>query len=388
VDFGFGGENERDASSIRAFLEEAMTPEETRSQRDPLDLSGVAEPFERALHRAAGESGWLGAPAGTQSVFNRLVAEYDAPLIDTAWTLAGHALTTYASTDQRERFLPLVQRGEIELCIAYTEAGAGSDLSAIEAAAVPTGDGFSLTGRKVLVTGAHKADWCLTIARTRDDVPARHGSSMFLVDMTLPGIAVTRRITMNDWTLDEIEFAGVALGADALLGERDAGWRQMVGAVAAERTGAFHLGFARHVLDALIAHVRTVDGRGRRPADDPLVRDRVTQLSLELDAARRLGARTLWGIERGEPGPALPPMGKVYATELLQRIAQAATEIAGPAGLVHAALFDSPSPYAAGGGRFAWEYLERVHGTIGGGANEVQRDAIAQLGLGLPRTRR
>ena len=81
-------------------------------------------------------------------------------------------------------------------------------------------------------------------------------------------------------------------------------------------------------------------------------------------------------------------MAKVYATELLQRLAQAATEIAGHAGLVHAPLFTDAPPYSAAGGRFAFEYLERIHPTIGGGTSEVQRDAIAQLGLALPRGRR
>src|SRR4029079_17219052 len=114
----------------------------------------------------------------------------------------GYALTTFASDTQRDRLLPLVERGEIEMCIAYTEEQAGSDLGAQAATAVPDGDGFALSGRKVLVTGAHKADWCITTARTRADGPVREGLSMFLVDMTLPGIDVVRRPTMNTWTLD------------------------------------------------------------------------------------------------------------------------------------------------------------------------------------------
>jgi alkylation response protein AidB-like acyl-CoA dehydrogenase len=182
-------------------------------------------------------------------------------------------------------------------------------------------------------------------------------------------------------------FHNVRLGGDAVLGERDAGWRQLVTTVAAERSGMFHLGFARHVLDELVRYVRSTERDGRPLADDQLVCDRLARLDLELAAGMRLAKRTLWGIECGSPDPALPPMAKVYATELLQRLAQAATEIAGHAGHVHAPLFTDPSPYAAAAGRFASEYLERVHGTIGGGTNEVQRDAIAQLGLGLPRLR-
>jgi 3-oxocholest-4-en-26-oyl-CoA dehydrogenase alpha subunit len=391
VDFRFGGENDTFAAEVRAFLEREMTPERVSPQADPEDLSGLAEPFERALHRAAGDHGYLSTamPATERARFNFLVAAFDAPLIDTAVTLAGYAITTFASDTQRALFLPRIERGEIEMCIAYTEEHAGSDLGAQKATAVPdgNGDGFALSGRKVLVTGAHKADWCVTTARTRVDGPVRDGLSMFLVDMTLPGITVVRRPTMNQWTLDEIVFDGVRLGADALLGEQDAGWRQLLTTVAAERSGMFYLGFARHVLDELVRYVTTTERDGHRLADDPLVRDRVARLDLELAAGLRLGIRTLRGIESGRPDPALPPIAKVYATELLQRLAQAATEIAGHAGQVYAPLFTDPPPRAAAGGRFAWEYLERVHGTIGGGVNEVQRDAIAQLGLGLPRAR-
>ncbi len=389
MDFRFGGENDTFASEVRAFLEREMARD--RVETDPEDLSGLAEPFERALQRAAGENGYLSIALSSaeRARFNFLVAAFDAPLIDTAVTLAGYALSTFASDAQRARFMPLVERGEIEMCIAYTEEHAGSDLGAQTTAAVADGSGFVLSGRKVLVTGAHKADWCITTARTRADGPVRDGLSMFLVDMTLPGIRVLRRPTMNGWTLDEITFDDVRLGADALLGEQDAGWRQLLTTVAAERSGMFYLGFARHVLDELITYVGGATRDGRRLADDPLVRDRIARLDLELAAGMRLATRTLRSIESGTPDPALPPMAKVYATELLQRLAQAATEIAGHAGSVHAPLFSDPAPpHAAAGGRFAFEYLERVHGTIGGGTNEVQRDAIAQLGLGLPRARR
>ena len=94
----------------------------------------------------------------------------------------------------------------------------------------------------------------------------------------------------------------------------------------------FYLGFARHVLDELITYVGGASRDGRRLADDPLVRDRIARLDLELAAGMRLAIRTLRSIESGAPDPALPPMAKVYATELLQRLAQAATEIAGTRG--------------------------------------------------------
>ena len=93
--------------------------------------------------------------------------------------------------------------------IAYTEPDAGSALGNLSMAAEPDGDGIVLTGVKSLVTAAHKADWCLTIARTRPGVPPRDGLTMFLLDMGAGGLSVRRRPTMNGWTLGEISCNGV-----------------------------------------------------------------------------------------------------------------------------------------------------------------------------------
>ncbi len=406
VDFRFSAAAEALRTEVRGFLASALSPAAVDGQSDPSDLTGLSEAFERRLHREAGARGWLGMPSGQQAVFDYEVARADAPLVDTAMTLAGRVVAEYGSPDQR-RLLAQMAAGEVTLCIAYTEEGAGSDLSAISTVASAAGGasgsagaggagGWVLRGTKVLVTGAHKADWCCTVARTRLDVPARHGTSMFLVDMRALGVEVVRRPTMNGWTLDDVVFHDVTLGPEALLGELDGGWGQLVSAVAAERTGMFWLGFARHTLDLLVDHVRHGSRDGAPLADDPIARDAVARLAVDLAAAERLARRALWAQSHpdaaaGPPLVALAAMAKVVATELLQDIAQAATELAGHAGLAWAPPFapaDEVPPGAAAGGRFAWEYLERVHGTISVGANELQRDVIAQAGLGLPRRER
>jgi 3-oxocholest-4-en-26-oyl-CoA dehydrogenase alpha subunit len=379
---GFGAEVASFAAEVRAFLEAEMAG----AAADPADLTGLSEDFERDLLRRAGERGWLGLAVRAEdggsgrtpahrAAFDVVAAELDAPLIDTAMTLAGVAVLQFADAAQRERFLPGMLGGEITMCVAYSEEHAGGNLRAIATAAVPDGAGYRLTGRKTLVTGAHKADWCLTLARTGEG----RAMTMFLVDMAAAGVSVRRRPTMNGWTLDEIDFADVRVGPDAVLGARDGGWGQVVAAVAAEHSGMFYVGFARHVLDLLAGYVR-----GTPKAADPLVRDTLAGLEIDFAAALRLATDAV----RGAAPSVVPSMAKVVATELLQRIAQDATEIAGHAGLVHAPLFTGEVPYGAAGGRFAWEYLERVHATIGAGANDLLRDGIAEAGLGLPRAPR
>jgi len=340
---------------VRSWLASVMADAPTHA--DPRDLTGLDEAFERRLVREAGARGWLALEGEARAAFNFEVARADAPLVDTAVTLIGGLLAVH-----RPHLLGPVVAGEVTACIAYTEAQAGSDLAAIEAVADETDRGWELRGRKVLVTGAHKADWCVTLAASNFDVPPREGMSMFLVDMRAPGVRVERRPTMNGWDLGDVYFEDAPA---QLLGVRDGGWRQLVTAVAAERSGMFWLGFARHVLDLLVDHVRG--------HDDVLARDTLGRLAAEWSAAEQL----CWRVVREPDDAVLPSMAKIVTTELLQDLAQTASELAGTDGVRWAPLFGDPA------GRFGYEYLERVHGTISVGANEVQRDTIARFGLGL-----
>lgn len=367
---------------------------EAPAHADPEDLTGLDESFERSLTRRAGERGYLGVdlptavggggrPAEFRAAFEMEVGFHDAPLVDTAVTLAGAPLLRFGSPAQQEVLAAMVA-GEASACIAYSEAEAGSDLSAVRAEAVPAvGGGLELRGTKVLVTGAHKADWCLTIARTRPEGPVRQALSMLLVEMVTPGVSVRRHPTMNGWTLCEVVFDGVPLAPGAVVGERDAGWPQLLATVSEEAAPLYHVGFAERLLAALAT---TLEAQGR--AGDPVVRDRIGRLRARLDASARLGLRAVRAASRGE-GPAVPAaMSKVYATELLQSMAIEAAELVGPEATRWAPLFDPAAGAAASGARLGYELLERVHGTIGGGTNETKRTLLALQGLGLPRPER
>ena len=139
VDFRFAPEVEAFRHEVRVFLEQEMAPEKVVSHGDDRDLTGLDEEFERALLRKAGARGFLGVslptewggggrPAAFQAAFNLEVAAHDAPLIDTAVTLAAQPLVAWGSPDQRAFFLPRIIAGELIVCIAYTEPDAGSDL--------------------------------------------------------------------------------------------------------------------------------------------------------------------------------------------------------------------------------------------------------------------
>lgn len=399
---GFDPDVEAFRAEVRQYLADVMRTDAVAAHGDPRDLTGLDESFERELQADAGARGYLGvdypdawggggrSPA-YRAAFGLEAAAFDAPLIDTALTLGGAPILDYGSDAQRRTLLPAMVRGELLLCIAYSEPGAGSDLTAISTVARrerpddPTGE-WILTGTKHLVTGAHKADWCLTIARTTDDpaVPARKSMSMFLLDLrSTPGVVVHRDRTANDWTLGTIAFDGARLPASALLGEEGRGFAQMAAALADERSGFFWVGWAEQRVTELIDHARTV-GIDHLAVAPAVARDVLARLWTDVAVARRLALDVVAIQVRGDDATVAAAMSKVFATELLQRIASAGVALLGPAGLLTAPLFGPTPPDAPLRGRFAYECVERLHPTISVGSNEIQRDVLAHRGLGLP----
>jgi alkylation response protein AidB-like acyl-CoA dehydrogenase len=388
MDFRFDRELEEFRAEVRAFFEEEMSPERTHGHADPLDLTGFDERFERGLLRRCGERGYLGVSVPTEfggggrplrfkAVFGFEAAYANAPAIDTPITLVGSQMLAHGSDAQKAEFLPAMVRGEGLMCIAYTEPEAGSDLSRIATTARREGKGFVLDGTKSLVTAAHKADHVCLVARSDPDAAPRRGMSMFLVRLDTPGVRVERRATASGWTLGEVHFEAARVAGTALLGVWNEGWSQMASAILSERSGMFHLGWATRNFEDLCALCR---GDGPVVAPRAIARQRLAQLECELGIAGRFCRRVMWAQDQGEAAVHETSMAKVYVTELLQRIAQTATEIMGPFGSLRPG-----SPHAPADGRFCFEVIERIHPAVSVGSNEIQRNTIAQLGLGLPR---
>ena len=374
-------------AEVRAFLRDEMRDADAHA--DATDLTGLSEPFERAHQRRAGARGYLaisapveygggGRPPSWKATYSYEAAYHDAPSIDTALTLAGSAIEAFGNAEQKQMLLPPMARGEIEACIAYTEAHAGSDLAALSTTADRVTGGFVLNGHKALVTGGHKADWCVTIARTDRDSPPRKSMTMFVLPTNTPGLHRVRRVTANQWTLSEFTFSDAFVPPSSVLGDVGRGWQQVTSALADERSGMAHLGWATLLYEQLVGWAR--------PHRDPLDTNRLAQLGVELSIARRFASRVMALQDSGQRPIAEASMSKVYVTELLQRIALAGVDMLGVDGLWHEVLFGlrAGAPLR---GRFAYEVIERIHPTVSVGANEIQRDTIARFGLQLPARR-
>lgn len=368
---------------IRAFLAAEMR--DATWHADPLDLTGCALDFEQALLRRCGARGYLGVsvptehggggrPPSYRAIWSFEAAYVDAPAIDTTVVLCSAPILAHGSEAQRARLVPPMLRGEEQGCIAYSEPEAGSDLTAIETLAVPDGDGFVLSGTKALVTASHKSSWCVTIARTDVDAAPREAFTMFVVPLDAPGVHCTRRATANGWTLGEICFDDVAVGADAVLGRIGHGWSQMAAALVEERSGVAWLGWATRMVEALTDWARDL----KDPAHAHEVATAIVTLHTDLAIGYRFVDRVMHAQDAGRTVNAEAAASKVWVTELLQRIARVALDLVGVDALAWSPVIGDPVPDVPLGGRIAWEHLERIHPTISVGANELQRDAIAR----------
>jgi alkylation response protein AidB-like acyl-CoA dehydrogenase len=358
---------------VRAFLASEMDPARTAGHIDPSDLTGLDRSFERAHQRAAAKRGYLaisvpteygggGQPQSWKSVYDMEAASVGAPSIDTGITLCGSPLIQQGTTAQQQRWLAPMVAGDMMGAIAYSESGAGNDLAALTTVSSRSDDGWILSGRKALVTGAHKAEVAIVLALTDPEGSPRRSMSMFLVPLELEGVTIERQPTLNRWTLSEISFDEVSLDAEALLGDVGRGWAQVMSAMASERGSLAHLGWATRRVEDL------------PPATAPSDRAR---LHVELSRVRRFGQRILDLQEDGAVIGYEASIMKITATELLQDIARVALAAATPAEAVWNPLF-------ADGSQYGYDAIEWIHPTISVGANETHRDMIAAQLLGEP----
>jgi alkylation response protein AidB-like acyl-CoA dehydrogenase len=329
-----------------------------------------------------------GMSVGEQIVLYQELAAADAPRLVLAFVGIHHAASTLlvAGTDeQRQRHLPAILDGELWVQ-GFSEPEAGSDLASLRTTAHRDGDTFIVNGQKLWASGGAHADWCLLLARTDPDAPKRKGISYFLMDMTTPGIDVRPiRNAVGDSHFCEVFLNYVAIPAANLVGAENAGWQVAQETLGAER-GMTMLELAERLGNAgfrwLVDECARSRSDGMRPLDDGVVRDRLAQFEIEVTGLRGLCRKVVEGHQTGGLGPADASVVKLFYSELLQRLTDFGTEIAGLPG--HTVL---AKPMSSGweSGAWALDFIGSWEWTIPGGASEIQRTIIGERGLGLPR---
>ncbi len=302
------------------------------------------------------------------------------PLIGFGLTMIGPLLLEHGTEEQKNRFLPEICRGEVRWCQGYSEPGAGSDLASLQTRAILDGDEWVVNGQKVWTSYAEKADWMFCLVRTDVDAPKHNGITFLLFDMTSPGVTV-RPIPLISGASPFCEtfLEDVRVPKDQVVGGVNHGWTMAKALLGHERSmisDAFSEGRDRNQLvEAARKHVGFEDGR----IVDPLLRDRIAQLTIDKIALDLTIARTKEAAKLGHQPGAESSIFKYYATELNKDRYSLLMNVLGPQSLGwEGDGFDSEDLQATK----AW--LRSRGNSIEGGTSEVQLNIIAKRVLGLP----
>jgi 3-oxocholest-4-en-26-oyl-CoA dehydrogenase alpha subunit len=283
----------------------------------------------------------------------------------------------------------MILRNEVEFAVGYSEPNAGSDAASMrlkaEKAERDGKSGWVLNGQKTWTTSAHFAEWYWLGTRTDPDDKHR-GITLMLVPLDQPGIEIRAIWTMGDERTNEVFIDDVFVPDEYVVGEVGRGFQYISQALDLERFTMFTISPMQQRLDLLCEYVRTESRDGKPLRDDPVIRQRLARLVTEAEVARVLGLRVVDASVKAEKVAGAPPptvessQYKLFATELSQRIADAAMDIGGPGSQLRVKTKEAPME-----GRSESTYRYTVIDTIGGGASEIQKNVIARRGLGLPK---
>jgi alkylation response protein AidB-like acyl-CoA dehydrogenase len=388
--FAFTEAQEQFRQEIRAFCAQEMTPEMIAR----LEAQGeIANAHSPELYKKMADRGWLGVQWPKEyggegksqvemAIFNEEAGYYQVPMTGYALTVnvVGNSFITFGTEEQKQEYLPRIARGEILFCQGFSEPGSGSDLASLQTQAVEDGDEYVIHGQKIFTTNAHLADYIFLLARTDANVPKHKGLSLFVVPMQAPGVAVRPLYTLGGGRVNQTFFEAVRIPRKNLIGEKNRGWYHATATLDFERSGAGRVGQARRILEGLIQYTKETTRHGHTLSKEPLIRQKLTQMAIELEVVRLIAYRVASMQSRGLIPNYEASMSKVYGSEYLKRLANVGMEIFGPY-----APLQRGSKWAPLQGKMEALTRGAMGGTIAAGTSEIQRYIIAGRGLGLPR---
>ena len=302
--------------------------------------------------------------------------------------MCASVLHRFGTPGQKARFLPRIREGDDFWVQGYSEPGAGSDLAALKCRAdrvsTSAGDHFVVNGQKIWTTLGHYGDWIFCLVRT--DVAAekrQEGISFLLIDMATPGITVRPLILMDGGhEVNEIFFDNVQVPVENLVFEENKGWTVAKYLLGHERMGSGSVGASKRELSALRALAAREMKGGKPLLEDPRFRDRLSRAEIELEALEITSMRFLDKMRRtGQPPGADVSMLKIRGTEVQQMITELMMQAAGPRAQPFKAVDDGAIDHFTA--RLAPRYFNYRKASIYAGSNEIQRNIIAKMTLGL-----
>ncbi|HVU01941.1 MAG TPA: acyl-CoA dehydrogenase family protein [Polyangiaceae bacterium] len=299
--------------------------------------------------------------------------------------MVGPLIIQFGSKAQKERYLPKILSGEEVWCQGYSEPNAGSDLASLKLRAEPDGKGnYVMNGQKTWTTYAQYADWIFVLARTDASGKKQNGISFFLVDMKTPGVVAKPFLTTgNTLAFCETWFENAVVPAENIVGEPNMGWTYAKALLGHERTLVAGVGRSTRQMLRIKRIAKDTMIEGKSALEHPGFRGRIARLEMDLEALRMANYRTVAGAQLGKaPGPESSIL-KLRGTEIQQECFELMMDLMG-----HHALnwFNEPSPIPPREEAVASEHNYLRAATIYAGSNEIQKNIIAKMVLGLPGT--
>ena len=397
MDFKFTPEQEALRKEFDDFFEGIMKEAPAGWGGSLEDMYGSDEGwnFNREVAQELAKKGWLvrawpkeyggqDAPIIEQLIFSDCAGYHLAPGVDLFGIgMIGPTLLAVGSEEQKKEHLVPISKGERFWCQLWSEPDAGCDLASLTTAARRKGDCYILNGQKTWTSGAHRADWGFGVFRTDPTKKRSGGISFMLVDMKTKGVTVNPIYDMGGAHLfNEVFFDDVEVPVKNRVGEENEGWDVTRAAMNFERSGIGMTSMVEKYLELLMEFCKNTEWNGKTLAKNPLIRDKLAQIAVEMEVGRALAYRIAWVQEKEGllQAAALASASKVYGTETLQHASYTALKILGLPGLI------KPGEMAPFNGLFETLYQFCPGINIAAGSSEVQRNIIAWMGLGLPRS--
>ncbi|MEM6625609.1 MAG: acyl-CoA dehydrogenase family protein [Pseudomonadota bacterium] len=406
MDLSFSQEDLKFRQEVRDWIE-ATYDDDLRRQMSLSKNGYLSKAGQLKWQHALYEKGWVapnwpvehGGPGWTAT--QKYIFDMETSLAGTpraspmGITMVAPVIMAFGNDAQKKKFLPPILASEIWWCQGYSEPGSGSDLASLQMKAERDGDDYILNGSKIWTTHAQWGDWIFCLVRTSHEDKPQKGISFILVDMTTPGVTVQSLPTLdgpvdNEQEINQVFFEDVRVPAENLIGEEGMGWTYAKYLLQFERGNAYASGLRNGLAKARkIASVEHAGGEAL--IKDPDFSRRLAQLEIEIDALDFTEQRIFSQVASGEAvGPA-SSMLKCRGSEMQQAISEVVLEAVGGAAqpfvqdswahLREGANEPLPAPeYAI---TAAPSYFNYRKTSIYAGSNEVQRNIMAKMVLGL-----
>jgi alkylation response protein AidB-like acyl-CoA dehydrogenase len=400
MDLSYSAEYETFRAEVRQFLDENWSEEDRRSSPEPRGQAALVGMIIRTDDRATAfrlkaiERGYLyrhvprrygGGEQPYDPLRSTIIAE-EFRRAKAPWEMVGQGpsmlvptLIEHGTEEQKQKFVRDTLLGKLMWCQGYSEPGSGSDLASLRTRAELDGDSWVVNGQKIWTSNAQDAHWMFCLVRTEPDAPKHDGISYLLIDMQTPGLDVRplRQMT-GEADFNEVFFDNARVPKGNLVGPRGKGWIVSRSTLKHERALIGGSQMSRRMFDGLIMTAQMLTLRGQPAIKDPIIRNRLIELESRMLATEYHGYRLLTMEARGEDPGLAGMITKLFGTQLGYDITKTAMDVLSD----RAALAASESNPM---GMFVHAYMWSLGILIAGGTANIQRNIIAERGLGMPR---